>query len=414
MVSEEVEKYERKLKKFYEDTIAFEKAFSGQMEQKISEILELEKHDTVYENILHYFKVGRDYSHDEIMKITIEGKHRYEFKIPPGYEDLKDKIGTQIFGDLIIWKQILEYSKENRKNIVFVCNDLKEDWWNMVTDRKDQKKRPGGPRREQIKELKDHSGGNFWMYRQARFLDLANTLIRSNVPSKYIEQISKLNAAKPFEKPLVYVCDNCRREDVIDTSELALNFGSKGSGTENKYIATTSFNCRHCNHAIEARFEVSESPEGIIGRQEVTLKGASLLSLTDDKLLEEYEQESAPLEEITLIDKKQFRLKKGSSRKIGLGKAVDGHDTLFQIGYKNSKTNSSATRLLVEGSGKQKTKFSKTLVLADGVSSFMLQSLEEQPGEEFTHVQLTPDEDMTIVLSVTEYPGSGRFIEKLY
>ena len=62
------------------------------------------------------------------MGIVNEGKLRYEFQIPPGYQDLKEKIGTQIFGDLIVWKQILSHAKAINKNVIFICNDLKIDW----------------------------------------------------------------------------------------------------------------------------------------------------------------------------------------------------------------------------------------------------------------------------------------------
>ena len=50
------------------------------------------------------------------MKVPVEGKHRYEFSIPPGYLDRNGKIGTQIFGDLIIWKQMLDYAKKKKKD----------------------------------------------------------------------------------------------------------------------------------------------------------------------------------------------------------------------------------------------------------------------------------------------------------
>lgn len=74
---------------------------------------------------------------DEINK---EGASRYSKKIPPGYMDEKTK-GDAIsfyngvefqdkYGDLYLWKEILEISKKHDDhNIIFVTDDSKKDWW---------------------------------------------------------------------------------------------------------------------------------------------------------------------------------------------------------------------------------------------------------------------------------------------
>ena len=52
---------------------------------------------------------------------------RYEHRIPPGYQDSKKEFNS--FGDLILWKEILEYSKkQDIKKVVFLTNDSKKDW----------------------------------------------------------------------------------------------------------------------------------------------------------------------------------------------------------------------------------------------------------------------------------------------
>jgi len=58
---------------------------------------------------------------DEIIK---EGKERYAKKIPPGYRDAS-KPDDKAFGDLIIWKQLLEKAKQHTKGIILVTNDAK-------------------------------------------------------------------------------------------------------------------------------------------------------------------------------------------------------------------------------------------------------------------------------------------------
>jgi len=149
---------------------------------------EIEKNDDVYEAIEKYFEVGREYTFSEIMEITKEGKHRYEYKIPPGYGDLEKKKGTQIFGDLIIWKQILEYSKEKKKPIIFLTNDIaKDDDWCYV----DKRGRVIAPRDELIKEIYNNSKVEFWIYNQDIFLYKAKEYLGSAIDNSIIEKISK-------------------------------------------------------------------------------------------------------------------------------------------------------------------------------------------------------------------------------
>ncbi len=425
MVSEDLEKYEVKLKEFVKTTEEFEKKFNEQMEQKVNEILMLEKNDTVFQNLHKYFKVGREYTYEEIMQITLEGKHRYEFKIPPGYEDQKNKIGIQMFGDLIIWKQILEYSKENKKNIVFICNDVKEDWWHLVADKRGEKKRTNDPRKELIKEIKDHSGVDFWMYNQPKFLEIANTLIKSDIPDKYIEQISQLIPVKAQDKLLVYKCDACLHEGQIDTATLHLNFKlidtetGQSKNPENTYLADTLFHCKNCGNSIQALFEIGEYPMGVVNHQQIKLKGAGLIQeiqAEDDFLRYDLLDETNPeinLETVVL-NKKQFRLKSSISKKITFPKIVEGNDTLFVIEYSKRYDKTLGKRILVEIYNTQGLKITKTPVLENNVVKFVVRTDDEHFVSEFIYMHLVSDTDITITLSVIEYPGTGRYIEKLY
>ena len=60
-------------------------------------------------------------------EILTELNRRQKHKIPPGYKDSsKDDSGV---GDLVIWLSILELGKNESKDIIFVSQDLKPDWW---------------------------------------------------------------------------------------------------------------------------------------------------------------------------------------------------------------------------------------------------------------------------------------------
>lgn len=92
-----------------------------------NEIHSRTQNDTISEKINDYFTFGRDYKYSELLAISKEGEMRYNSKIPPGYMD-KDKIGFQRYGDLFVWKQLLEYAQQHHRPFIFVSNDTKEDW----------------------------------------------------------------------------------------------------------------------------------------------------------------------------------------------------------------------------------------------------------------------------------------------
>lgn len=59
--------------------------------------------------------------------LSNNGQVRYNHKLPPGFED--DKKELNLFGDLIIWLEILEFCKKsNTKKAILITNDNKKDW----------------------------------------------------------------------------------------------------------------------------------------------------------------------------------------------------------------------------------------------------------------------------------------------
>lgn len=68
---------------------------------------------------------------EEIYAICAEGKNRYKKSIPPGFKD-KTKDGIRMYSDLILWTEIINFSKSQKVNIIFVTDDVKPDWWEQV------------------------------------------------------------------------------------------------------------------------------------------------------------------------------------------------------------------------------------------------------------------------------------------
>lgn len=101
--------------------------------------------------------VGDPLSSQKLLEIFEEGERRYAYRLPPGYEDIgknkSDSSNHKQFGDLIIWKSILEKSKSSDKPIIFITEDVKEDWWHL-----NENKEIIEPRKELVAEFNEHVG----------------------------------------------------------------------------------------------------------------------------------------------------------------------------------------------------------------------------------------------------------------
>lgn len=138
-------------------------------------------------------RIGRELSADELEALIAEGEGRYAEKIPPGYSDMKKASGEiflnarcRPYGDLIIWKQIIERSKELSVPVVFVTDDGKEDWWLRF------KGKTIGPRPELIREFMRETSLDFHMYHPERFLSLAGDFLKQKASDGVIDEIRNM------------------------------------------------------------------------------------------------------------------------------------------------------------------------------------------------------------------------------
>lgn len=113
-------------------------------------------------------RIGEKWSAERLASIKREGEERYAKKIPPGYKDSKKESGEfDKYGDLIIWKDMIDKAKLEDRPIIFISDDAKEDWWWIHKGRK------LGPRPELIEEFRGGSGNSFHIYEFGQFLRFA-------------------------------------------------------------------------------------------------------------------------------------------------------------------------------------------------------------------------------------------------
>lgn len=149
-------------------------------------------------NKLYTGKVGECLSIVDLQKIYDEGKIRYAAKVPPGYEDEKEKKGRgerHLYGDLIIWKEIIGKSKKEGKDIMFVSDDLKEGWIRIVHGKKK------GPRWELRREFYEESAGrNVMILNQQQFLDFIHNQPDYSIKSKTLKEIESIHTKERLDK----------------------------------------------------------------------------------------------------------------------------------------------------------------------------------------------------------------------
>lgn len=285
---EHINDFKKKADTFISYANNFEKNILNEIKRVEKQILNVKNNDDVLESLESFFKVGRDFSFDEILEITKEGKHRYEFRIPPGYGDFynNEKKGIQIFGDLIIWKQILEFSKESKKPVIFITNDITKDKDWCYIDNKATELRIYSPREELIKEIKDYSSVDFWMYNLPQFLYYANHYLKSTIQEEVIQNISQfINTQNLKGNCLSFECNSCGKIHKYNESEFDLEFdhvssSKRNMGIENQYQTQEHFEC-DCGNNITTTFELWEYPEGIHNYDSLKIDSAKLLESFD-------------------------------------------------------------------------------------------------------------------------------------
>lgn len=150
--------------------------------------------DTIASELIGLFedRVGPSSSEEELEQICKEGPVRYECEVPPGYRDNKKPkpnslyANSHCYGDLVLWKQIIQKSTESQMGVILVCDDRKDDWWFK------KRGKTLSPRPELLREFWDNSEHLFHMYTPDRFLYFASKQLRSKIAPDSIEEMRNL------------------------------------------------------------------------------------------------------------------------------------------------------------------------------------------------------------------------------
>ncbi len=135
-------------------------------------------------------RVGSDCTQKELDEIYKEGDSRYKNKIPPGYCDEKEKKDEgkrRLYGDLIVWKQVIKESSSKKKDVIFVTDDRKDDWWLRKSGK------TICPRNELFKEFQDQTERNILIYNGLSFLKCTKQDKTVKISKKTINEVSAVS-----------------------------------------------------------------------------------------------------------------------------------------------------------------------------------------------------------------------------
>ena len=127
----DISKLQKNLNEKIKDTqniiTEFEKSHHAEIQLNIN-FLQNDKVKEFVDLLLNQGSIGQKIPFSIKILLLQEGQVRYDNLIPPGFHD-SAKNGEAKYGDLFVWKDIITIAKEKNTNIIFVCNDTKEDWW---------------------------------------------------------------------------------------------------------------------------------------------------------------------------------------------------------------------------------------------------------------------------------------------
>lgn len=245
----------RRFPKLYENTEKLEKEINKNISNYKKSVAHwnseqpcVRSHDSIRDEINELFsnKVGNKPEHQEWLdNLYKEGSERFSKKIPPGFKDSdkgKKKDDTHFvydglnyerqYGDLILWKQLIEKSQdESIENVIFITDDAKDDWWYKISSNGEK---TIGPLAELQAEIYRESNINcFHMYSTSTFLEDGKSNLSVDVDDSSIIDAGTPHVLYEGETERVYLDALFAKHNVSKNSYLKVREKLDSSELEN-------------------------------------------------------------------------------------------------------------------------------------------------------------------------------------
>ena len=104
------------------------KGYQNSIEALLKSVEEWIWNDPISEGYASTIKLESIYNVEiDLEEIKNELKWRNSHKIPPGFDDASKDENAE--GDLLLWYYILHIGINKKKDVIFVTNETKKDWW---------------------------------------------------------------------------------------------------------------------------------------------------------------------------------------------------------------------------------------------------------------------------------------------
>ena len=234
--------------------------------------------DPVFDAVTDLFeaKVGSPYSEEEYENLYRIGRKRYEVRTPPGYMDQsKNPNDKNQYGDFVIWRQLIDYAKTEKRPIIFITDDAKEDWWREIMGEK------LGPRPELVTEFVAATGGGklFYMYSTEQFLNYSNVYLAANVQPEVIKEAEGIKQLEKIAEIAANACETMRIAKIHQKYDLIIEVHG-----QRKRIIEAHDKCYADRELICSRILSENEPSGIMTLAFNLAPGGSQKAIIDNFL----------------------------------------------------------------------------------------------------------------------------------
>lgn len=191
-----------------------------------SRVVASDENEAVFDAIsaLYTLRVGLPFDAETLDALYAEGAIRYESKLPPGYAD-KSKPEPDRYGDLVLWRQLLDYIGAEKRPVLFVTDDGKEDWWRQA------KGKTYGPRVELVDEFYEVSGERVHFYAPERFLEFAKKKLSIAVSENSLMEVEEVSRHRPRRDVNALFAQRSRLQSERNELQKTLAYRSHGGVT---------------------------------------------------------------------------------------------------------------------------------------------------------------------------------------
>lgn len=179
--------------------------------EKVGKMPKFEK-NAIEHKMLELFNnsIGERIVDDEFEKMKKEGIRRFEKEIPPGYKDDQKEEN----GDYYIFYSMMREAKDRKKDVIFITDDVKEDWFNIINGEKH------GGRSELLNEFYKETNQLLIVYTSDGFMEAYNkNLGKCLVDETTISELKTIRNIrnKEYHKDYMELFQNIDREELLRT-----------------------------------------------------------------------------------------------------------------------------------------------------------------------------------------------------